>query len=84
MAKARKVLRVLEDFLQGPYFMGDRVSLADLWLVPMIAYLRLAPSGPELLAPHGKLRTWWDGLSARQAIQDTSFPEEIASVSDRD
>jgi len=73
---AARVLGVLEECHQGPYLCGPALTLADLWLLPVIAYLRLAPSGPALLAPHPKLAAWWLTMAERPAVLATRFPSE--------
>jgi glutathione S-transferase len=73
---AERVLGVLEDLHQGPYFCGAKLSLADLWLLPVYAYARLAPSGPGLLQAYPKLAAWWRLMADRPAVQATRFPDE--------
>lgn len=74
---AKKVLRVLEGLCQGPYLCGDRLSLADLWFLPVFAYLRLAPSGPGLLTACPKLAAWSQLMSVRPAVRATDFPAAL-------
>lgn len=80
LTQARKVLRVLEGLLEGPYFRGEKLSLADLWAIPVFAYLRLAPSGPSLLEDCPRLQAWWDVVAVRDSIQATRFPAEEAAA----
>lgn len=77
MSEARKVLSVLESFLEGPYLMGRDLTMADLWALPMITYLGMAPSGPGLLSEHKKLRQWLDFMALRPSVQATRFPAEL-------
>jgi glutathione S-transferase len=53
------------------FLAGDRVSLADLYLVPIVFYLKLTPEG-ELLAPHKGLMAWWEVMTARKSVQATA------------
>lgn len=76
LLEAHHVLRVLEGLLEGPCFMGDDPTLADFWIVPMIAYLRQAPSGPELMSDCPKLKAWFDGLAQHPAVRATRFSQE--------
>ena len=77
-AAAERVLAVLEGFLGGPYFCGAKLSLADLWLLPVYAYLRLAPSGPVLLECRPRLAAWWRLMDERPAVVATRFPSETS------
>ena len=53
------------------FLAGDRVSLADLYLVPIIFYLKLTPEG-ELLAPHKGLAAWWEAMNDRKSVKATA------------
>jgi glutathione S-transferase len=61
------------DRIKGssPFLAGDRVSLADLYLVPIIFYLRLTPEN-ALLAPHKGLDAWWNAMAERASVQATT------------
>ena len=78
--KARRVLQVLEDFLAVPYFCGDAMSLADLWVLPMLAYARLAPTGAALLRDCPKILAWLEFMNARASVAETRFPVESEVV----
>jgi glutathione S-transferase len=78
LAQARKVLGVLEGLMVGPYFLGEKLSLADLWAIPVFAYLRLAPSGPVLMGDCPRLQAWCDVMAGRDSVQATRFPAEDA------
>jgi glutathione S-transferase len=47
------------------------VTLADLYVVPIIFYLKLTPEG-ELLAPHRGLEAWWQAMSERRSVKVTA------------
>ena len=79
LLEAHHVLRVLEGLVAGPFLMGQDLTLADLWAFPILAYLKLAPSGPELLADCPKLTDWFDRLAQRPAVLATRFPQELES-----
>jgi len=53
------------------FLAGDKVSLADLFVVPVYHYLALTPEGEELLKPRAKLRAWWDQMKARNSVTTT-------------
>src|SRR5215468_599779 len=53
------------------FLAGNTVSLADVYLVPIIFYLRLTPE-KELLAPHKGLDAWWNAMSERKSTKATA------------
>jgi glutathione S-transferase len=55
----------------SPFLAGTSVSLADLYLVPIVFYLKLTPEG-ELLAPHRGLEAWWRTMSDRKSVKVTA------------
>ena len=65
-------LRELERLMGANKFLaGDKVSLADLFVVPVYHYLALTPEGQEMLKPRAKLRAWWDQMKARNSVVTT-------------
>lgn len=62
------------DALNGgaPFIAGEALSLADLFLGPVFAYLTATPESEPLLAPHAGLRRWWESFSARKTMQKTA------------
>lgn len=76
---ARKALGVLEDLLGGQAFLaGDKLSLADLHLVPIYVYFSMAPEGRAVLENHSTLRRWADRVCARDSVRDFC-PAELTS-----
>ena len=55
-----------DQFLAGP-----EVSLADLYLAPIFAYMTMTPDADEVLQPHAGLRSWWEEMSGRASMQKT-------------
>ncbi len=76
---ARQVLAVLDDLADAPYLLGERVTLADLWTVCVIAYLELAPTGIRLLSDYPALRAWSERMAARPSVAATRYPRELAA-----
>ncbi|HEX3474075.1 MAG TPA: glutathione S-transferase family protein [Kofleriaceae bacterium] len=70
--RARLCLQEFER-LKGhhTFLAGDQVSFADLYLVPIIFYLKLTPEG-ELLAPHKGLTAWWEAMTDRKSVKATA------------
>lgn len=75
--RAETCLAAVEELMAGaPFLAGGSLTLADLHAAPMIAYLRMAPEGRDLLAGHPALEGWWDRVAARPAMVATRFPSE--------
>lgn len=67
--KATTCLQALAG-LQGDarWLVGDRLTLADLHAAPIFAYFVQAPEAAALLAPHPRLGSWLQAVSARQSF----------------
>lgn len=50
---------------------GEAVSIADLHLAPILAYVVLTPHRDELLALPG-LGDWWTRITARDSFKSTA------------
>lgn len=74
--KARGVahtsLAVLTDLLGEQRWMcGDTLTLADLYLAPMIDYALELPEFREMLSEHRKLGDWWQRVTALDSFRET-------------
>jgi glutathione S-transferase len=56
---------------RGKFLVGDRITLADLFVAPLYHYLVLTPEGEAMLKPCAKLRAWWDVMKARNSVVTT-------------
>lgn len=57
-------LTVLSNFLGGNRWLsGDELTLADIYVAPMVDYLILAPEGRELLSLYPNITDWWSRIS---------------------
>jgi glutathione S-transferase len=65
---ASELARLLGD---GPWFGGSAISLADLYLAPVMAYVSGTPEGGDLLAAQPKLKAWWGRMSERPSMAKT-------------
>jgi glutathione S-transferase len=73
MPRIRQCLAAFEALNGGaPYLTGDAVSLSDLFLAPVFAYLTVTPESGSLLAPNPNLRRWWEAFSQRRSVQKTA------------
>jgi glutathione S-transferase len=80
LARAEQCLRVLSDLAGEKYMAGTRLSLADLWALPMLAYLDVAPAGHRLLQEVPKLSAWLARMRLRPAVIATRFATEHKSI----
>jgi glutathione S-transferase len=62
------------DRIQGDdeFLAGDRVSLADLMVAPILCYLSKTPEASATLAEHPKLQAWLRRIEGRQSFQVTA------------
>jgi glutathione S-transferase len=73
MPTAQKSIAALEALCsgEGPYVLGARLSLADLFLIPVFAYLMGTPEAAGLLKDAPRLKRWWGGVSKRPSVAKT-------------
>ena len=72
--KARLCLQEIERIAAaagGSFLAGNQLSLADLYLVPILFYVRMTPE-KELLAPHKRLEAWWQTMAERPSTVKTA------------
>jgi glutathione S-transferase len=55
--------------IEGPFLLGEDLSLADLYLAPQIANCR--EKAPEVLGGLEHLAAWWDTISRRPSLTET-------------
>ena len=80
LERAAKCLAVLGDLAGDAYMAGTQLSLADLWALPMLAYLDLAPAGHTLLHDVPKLAAWLARMQLRPAAAATRFAAEQKAI----
>jgi glutathione S-transferase len=80
LPKAETCLAALSDLAGAPYLLGEQLTLADIHLLPVIAYLRLAPEGQTLLAKAPKIAAWFHRMAARASVEATRYPAEMATA----
>jgi glutathione S-transferase len=68
----REFERMMDATLMGadPFLAGGRLSLADLYLVPVVHYLTLTPD-KHLLDRHAGLTRWWRAMGERPSVAGT-------------
>lgn len=50
---------------------GDRITLADLHLGPIMAYFLMAPQGAEILPEYPSLNYWWQRVCGQSFLTNT-------------
>lgn len=54
------------------YLAGDSLSLADLFLAPILFWVRITPEGQARMGNHPNLGAWWERLAARPSMAATA------------
>ncbi|MCL6707483.1 glutathione S-transferase family protein [Pseudomonas sp. R2.Fl] len=71
-AKAPVCLKALSDLMgDNPWLAGDRLTLADLHLAPMLDYFLMVPEARDMLLDKPSLTSWWDRMSLRESFRLT-------------
>lgn len=71
-AQAETVLKVLTSLkAQGPWLVGEQLTLADLHAAPIIAYFVKVSEGQKLLAEFPDIRDWYARIAARPSFVRT-------------
>lgn len=71
IVNGKRVIAELMRIKNGaPWLAGQDVSIADLYLAPIIAYVTLTPHKDEFLALPG-MNAWWELISGRASFRST-------------
>lgn len=71
--KAALALAEIERLMgAGPWLAGSEVTLADLWLAPVLAYFQMVPEGQKAMAGRTALQGWWSRVQARPSFTRTA------------
>lgn len=67
--KVKTALKAIEVIATGEsYLLGDKITLADFFLMPVIFYLSKTPEMAMVISDTPKLKAWWDVLSQRPSF----------------
>ena len=66
-----EIARLMGD---QPYLTGDRITLADLMVIPLFYFFGKLPEGEAPLAEHASIRPWMRRMEERQSFQVTKPP----------
>lgn len=70
-----RAFEVLEHRLtEAPFLAGDMVSLADMFLLPIMDYMKSMPESAELLQGFANLGAWHGRVGERRSALDTVPP----------
>ncbi len=70
----RQIAVIDEAVAEGPYLLGADISLADLLLAPMMAYLSQTPEGGAIMKTTKNIARSGQAIAARKSYQDTVPP----------
>ena len=56
---------------EGPWLLGERLTLADLHAAPIFAYFTQAPMAARMLADQPGLVRWWERMTALPSFAAT-------------
>jgi glutathione S-transferase len=59
---------------KSTYLASDQLTLADLFLAPLLFWLETTPKGQAALPKHAALARWYQSMSARPSFQATIPP----------
>jgi glutathione S-transferase len=59
---------------EEPYLAGERISLADLMVIPLFYYFGRLPEGEAAFVEHPNMRPWMRRIEERQSFQVTKPP----------
>ncbi len=65
---------IVDKALQGSSYLAGEYSLADMFLLPIVAYLPALPEGREVLARCRNIDAWLKRVMARPAVTKTAPP----------
>lgn len=70
VAPAQKAAQALEAIAHGtPYLLGDKLTIADFYLIPVFIYLAQTPEFAAVTADTPKLNAWWNTVSQLPVVQ---------------
>jgi glutathione S-transferase len=76
LEQAKTCLRAIGDIMaDNPWLVGQSVTLADLWLGPMIDYFVKTPEGAAIFKTVPALTAWWQRMSSRPSMAATPYAD---------
>lgn len=78
LERAGLILGELERLAGETWMAGDRFSLADAFVYPMLVYVSIVPEGRAYLAEFAGLTRWMEQMSSRESTIFSQFSDEKA------
>ena len=70
IAPVKKALEAIESLcVSNPFLLGNAITLADFYLVPIFVYLSKTKEFDAVTAQTPKLRVWWEQIKLRDAVK---------------
>ena len=71
--KAKTALEAIEAIAScSPYLLGDAITLADFYLMPVMLYLSKTPEMAAVTRETPKLNAWWASISQRPSFLEVT------------
>lgn len=71
---AAQLKRTDEILQQRRYLAGDELTLADLFLVPILFWVEMTPEGKAVMPNYPALGRWYQAIAERPSFKDTVPP----------
>lgn len=72
LRKARNCMAAMSQLMRdAPWFVGEQLTLADLYAAPMFDYFLVTSEGAELIRQHANLQEWWERMASRPSMAAT-------------
>lgn len=70
IAPAHTAIAAIEALITGePYLLGEEMSIADLYVIPVLLYLSQTPEFQPVMSQSPKLLAWWQNASQLPVVQ---------------
>lgn len=70
IAPAHTAIAAIEALITGePYLLGEEMSIADLYVIPVLLYLSQTPEFQPVISQSPKLLAWWERASQLPIVQ---------------
>ncbi len=70
IAPAKTAVLAIEALIVGePYLLGDAITIADLYVIPVLLYLSQTPEFQPIMSEAPKLLDWWQRASQLPVVQ---------------
>ena len=71
LPQAESICCALGEILQGEFFCGPQISLADLHAAPIFLFFLTTPEGQKMITEYPNLDNWWQTMQTRSSITTT-------------